>query len=215
VRIELGVKVGGIERSASGELVVATDGGAFSGEWVLIGIGAVANDGLAARAGLAVDNGVVVDKTAQTSVAGIFAAGDCASFPSGRYGRRLRLESVQNAVDQAKAAAQAMLGRPVDYDPVPWFWSDQYDVKYQIAGLSQFSDAHVVRGDVATGSFSVAYLQGGRLIAVDAINRPRDYMQARRLVPSAEAVDVERLKDPSVGLTEAVAAGDRGTGRAR
>jgi 3-phenylpropionate/trans-cinnamate dioxygenase ferredoxin reductase subunit len=90
---------------------------------------------------------------------------------------------------------------------VPWFWSDQYDVKYQIAGLSQFSDGQVVRGDIEAGSFAVAYLRENRLMAVDAINRPRDYMQARRLVPTVEPVDLDMLRDPSVGINEAVAAG--------
>ena len=204
VRIEHGVMVTGIDRVQSGGLVVETRDEAFECDWVLIGIGAVANDGLALRAGLKVDNGIEVDQTTATSAAGIFAAGDCASFPSGRYGRRLRLESVQNAIDQAKAAAHAMLGRAETYDPVPWFWSDQYDVKYQIAGLSQFSDREIVRGDVEAGAFSVAYLRRGRLIAVDAINRPRDYMQARRLVPTVTTVDEDKLSDPKIALNEAM-----------
>ncbi len=205
VRVELGATVRGIDKRPSGALVVETDGDAHVCDWVLIGIGAVANDGLAKRAGLKIENGIAVDETTQTSAQGIFAAGDCASFPSGRYGRRLRLESVQNAIDQSKAAAQAMLGRPVTYDPSPWFWSDQYDVKYQIAGLSQLADREIVRGDVRSGSFSVAYLREGRLIAVDAINRPRDYMQARRLVPTMAPVVEMKLRDPAVGLNEAVA----------
>ena len=207
VRIEVGAIVKGIDRQPSGEFVVKTANGDFAGGWVLVGIGAVPNDGLAKRAGLAVDNGILVDECARTTAAEIFAAGDCTSFPSGRYGRRIRLESVQNAIDQAKVAARAMLGHDERYDPVPWFWSDQYDVKYQIAGLSQFSDGQVVRGDVEGGSFAVAYLCGKRLMAVDAINRPRDYMQARRMVPTVDPVDLELLRDPSVGINEAVAAG--------
>ncbi len=207
VRIEVGSIVERIDRRASGELVVSTGDGDFVGDWVLVGIGAVPNDGLAQRAGLGVANGILVDACARTTAPGIFAAGDCTSFPSARYGRRIRLESVQNAIDQAKVAARAMLGLDVHYDPVPWFWSDQYDVKYQIAGLSQFSDGQVVRGDIEAGSFAVAYLRENRLMAVDAINRPRDYMQARRLVPTVEPVDLDLLRDPSVGINEAVAAG--------
>jgi 3-phenylpropionate/trans-cinnamate dioxygenase ferredoxin reductase subunit len=207
VRIEVGSIVERIDRRQSGGLVVATGDGDFVGDWVLVGIGAVPNDGLAQRAGLGVANGILVDECARTTAPGIFAAGDCTSFPSARYGRRIRLESVQNAIDQAKVAARAMLGLDVHYDPVPWFWSDQYDVKYQIAGLSQFSDGQVVRGDIEAGSFAVAYLRENRLMAVDAINRPRDYMQARRLVPTVEPVDLDLLRDPSVGINEAVAAG--------
>lgn len=206
VRIELKAGVSAIEKLSSGDLVVQTRDNDLSGDLVLIGIGAMPNDGLARRAGLAVDNGIVVDERTQTTAPGIFAAGDCASFPSARYGRRIRLESVQNAIDQAKIAAQAMMGRGVSYDPVPWFWSDQYNVKYQIAGVSHFADSEVVRGDVETGSFAVAFLKRGRMIAVDAINRPRDYMQARRLVPTDRPVDLDLLRDPSVGINEAVAA---------
>jgi 3-phenylpropionate/trans-cinnamate dioxygenase ferredoxin reductase subunit len=208
VEVELGTAVLGIDRGARGELTVETDRGDFAGDLVLIGIGAVANDGLARRAGLTVENGIVVDACCRTSAPDVFAAGDCASFPSARYRRRLRLESVQNAVDQAKAAALAMLDRPANYDPVPWFWSDQYDVKLHIAGLSQFADREIVRGDPQRGSFAVAYLQEGRLIAVDAINRPRDYMQARRVVPTAGPVDAGLLGDGEVGINEAVMAGE-------
>ena len=207
VRIEVGSIVERIDRRQSGGLVVATGDGDFVGDWVLVGIGAVPNDGLAKRAGLGLANGILVDECARTTAPGIFAAGDCTSFPSARYGRRIRLESVQNAIDQAKVAARSMLGHDERYDPVPWFWSDQYDVKYQIAGLSQFSDGQVVRGDVECGSFAVAYLRENRLMAVDAINRPSDYMQARRVVPTVDPVDLDLLRDPSVGINEAVAAG--------
>jgi 3-phenylpropionate/trans-cinnamate dioxygenase ferredoxin reductase subunit len=170
----------------------------------LIGIGGQPNIELAEAAGLAIDNGIMVDALCRTSAPDVFAAGDCTSFPSGRYGRRLRLESVQNAVDQAKAAALAMIDKGVPYDPVPWFWSDQYETKFQIAGLGQGADRHVVRGDPESGRFAVGHLLDGRLIALDAINRPRDYMMARRLVPTAAKIDVARFEDPDISLDETI-----------
>ena len=110
----------------------------------------------------------------------IFAAGDCTRFPSPRYGRRIRLESVQNASDQGRAAAHAMLGDKQPYDALPWFWSDQYDVKFQIAGLSDGYDAYEIDGDPETKSFSISYSRDGKPIAVDAVNAPRAHMMARR-----------------------------------
>lgn len=204
VEIETGVGVNAIERGGDGSLQVVTTMGGHAADWVLVGIGGQPNVELAAEAGLAVDNGIVVDEFCRTSAQHIFAAGDCCNFPSARYATRLRLESVQNAIDQAKAAVLAMLDQGVPYDPVPWFWSDQYDTKLQIAGLGVGAVAHVVRGDPASGSFAVAHLRDGRLIALDAINAPRDYMHARRLVPTSTAVDRAALADPEVALNKVV-----------
>lgn len=198
-----GAAVEAITSDAGGELHVTTSAGKFAADWVLTAVGGQPNVQLAEAAGLHVDNGITVDDHCRTSAPNIFAAGDCANLPSVRYGRRIRLESVQNAIDQAKAAAHTMLGISQPYDPVPWFWSDQYDTKYQIAGLSQFADDHVVRGDPATGNFSVAHLRGGKLIALDAINQPRDYMMARRMVPTIAPVNRSTLADPDAPLTAA------------
>jgi len=160
--------------------VELADGTVLPADLVLAAVGAVPNAELAAEAGLALDNGVRVDEATRTSAPDIFAAGDVASFPSALYGRRVRLESVQNAIDQAKAAAKAMVGAPVVYDPVPWFWSDQYDVKLQIAGLIDGFTATEVEGDVAAARFAVRYLAGERLLAVCSVNDPRSHMLARR-----------------------------------
>jgi 3-phenylpropionate/trans-cinnamate dioxygenase ferredoxin reductase subunit len=122
----------------------------------------------------------VVDESCRTAAPGIFAAGDCTVFPSRRYGMRIGLESVQNASDQGKAAALAMLGEDVVYDPVPWFWSDQYDVKLQIAGFSQGYGRTEMTGDPDNGRFALRYFAGERLLAVDAVNDPRSHMMARR-----------------------------------
>lgn len=165
--------VTGIKLS-SGEVVAA--------ELVLVAVGAEPNDWLAEQAGLETDNGILVDGTGQTSDTDIFAVGDCTRFYSNRYQRSVRMESVQNAIDQAKAAAQALLGHEVDYDPLPWFWSDQYDIKLQIAGLSDGYDDTVLTGSPEGNKFYVAYLKEGQLIAVDSINSPRSHMMARRVI---------------------------------
>ncbi|MGQ3673625.1 NAD(P)/FAD-dependent oxidoreductase [Xanthobacter sp. TB0136] len=164
-------RVRGVE-VAGGEILEA--------DIVLSAVGALPNMELAQAAGLELDNGVKVDAATRTSVADIYAVGDVASFPSARYGRRVRLESVQNAIDQAKAAAQAITGQEVVYDPVPWFWSDQYDVKIQIAGLLDGYESTRIEGDREAGRFSVHYYAAERLLAVCSINDPRSHMLARR-----------------------------------
>jgi 3-phenylpropionate/trans-cinnamate dioxygenase ferredoxin reductase subunit len=174
--IEGGDSVTGV-RLSTGETVPAG--------LVLVAVGAEPNDHLAAEAGLEVDNGILVDGCGQTSDPDIYAAGDCTRFYSNRYQRSVRMESVQNAIDQAKAVAQALLGQEVDYDPLPWFWSDQYEIKLQIAGLSEGYDDVRVVGSTEDNKFYVAYLQDGRLIAVDSINSPRSHMMARRVIGEA------------------------------
>ena len=159
-------------------------------ELVLIAVGAEPNDQLAQEAGLEVDNGILVDGAGQTSDPNIYAIGDCTRFFSSRYARSVRMESVQNAIDQAKATAQAILGEDVDYDPLPWFWSDQYDIKLQIAGLSEGYDDTVVAGSPEEHKFYVAYLKEGALIAVDSINSPRSHMMARRAIGKSWSADL-------------------------
>ncbi|WP_299818951.1 FAD-dependent oxidoreductase [uncultured Roseibium sp.] len=149
---------------------------------VLMAVGAEPNDSLAEEAGVETDNGILVDGSGQTSDPDIYAAGDCTRFYSNRYKRSVRMESVQNAIDQAKIVAQALVGQDVDYDPLPWFWSDQYDIKLQIAGLSDGYDDTVVVGSTEDRKFYVAYLKAGQLIAVDSINAPRSHMMARRVI---------------------------------
>ena len=159
-----------------------TDGTEVEADAVLLAAGAKANDELAQTAGLACRDGILTDAVGRTGVANVFAIGDCARFPSARYGRELRLECVQNAIDQAKAAAAAILGAEMSYDPVPWFWSDQYEFKLQIAGLFDGHDATAETADPASGHFSVEYRKAGRLIAVDSVNDARAHMLARRRI---------------------------------
>jgi 3-phenylpropionate/trans-cinnamate dioxygenase ferredoxin reductase subunit len=182
VDIRLGARLAAVEGEGRVTQVRLADATTLRADLVLMAVGARPNDDLAAAAGLACQDGVVVDAHGGTADPAIHAAGDCTRFPSRRYGRALRLECVQNAIDQAKAVAAAILGKPQPYDPVPWFWSDQYELKLQMAGLSEgYDDARTV-GDVAVARFSVEYRKDGRLIAVDAVNDGRAYMGGRKRI---------------------------------
>lgn len=205
VKIVTGVGVTEFSGSGAVESVTCADGSTYTADLVVVGIGIIANTELAEDAGLTVDNGIVVDEFAATEDPDIFAAGDVSSHPNAILGRRLRLESVQNAVDQAKTAALGMLGTPESYAAVPWFWSDQYDLKLQIVGLSEPDDQVVVRGDPASRKFSVAYLRGGRFVAINAINNVKDFMAAKKLVAADIEVDPALLADPEHPLKELIA----------
>ncbi len=180
--------------------VSTRDGSIFPCDAVVVGIGIEPNMELAADARLTCDNGVAVDESAVTSDPDIAAAGDCTSHPSRLYGRRIRLESVHNAIEQAKAAAHALLEDPQVYNDVPWFWSDQFDLKLQSAGLALGHDSVVIRRGPDARHFAVFYLSDGRLIAVDAVNSPREFMQGRRLIGTGARPDPEALADPDISL---------------
>jgi 3-phenylpropionate/trans-cinnamate dioxygenase ferredoxin reductase subunit len=183
--------------------VVSGAGESFPCDFVVVGVGIVPNTELAESAGLDVENGIVVDACTRTSDPDICAAGDCTNHPNGVYGRRLRLESVQNAIEQGKSAAAALTGKEKPYDQVPWFWSDQYDLKLQIAGLSAGYTQAVTRGDPETGrSFAVFYLKDGVLIAVDAVNRAPEFMTSRTLIAQHAKLDPARLADESINMKE-------------
>ena len=193
-----------LEGSGTVERVVCADGTQYAADLVIVGVGAMATTALANDAGLKCDNGIVVDEYCRTSDAAIFAAGDCTNQPSGHYGRRVRLESVDNAFEQSKAAAMNLLGKPVIHDRVPWFWSDQFDSKLLIVGLSQDYDRQVLRGDPAARSFSVCYLKERELIAVETVNHSKDYMAARKLIADRAQMDLDKLPDINIPLKEAV-----------
>jgi len=182
VQLMLGAQVAAIEADASGVTgVKLADGTVLPACLVVVGIGVSANDQLAREAGLECDRGIVVDGCGRTSDRSIVAAGDCTARRLAD-GSLLRLESVQNATEQGKSAAAALLGQDRPFTATPWFWSDQYDKKLQMAGLSIGADTWAVRGDMASGSFSVYHFQGQRLLAVDSVNAAKDHLQARKLL---------------------------------
>ena len=182
--------------------VACTDGRIVEAGLVVIGIGVVPNVELAEAAGLQCDNGIVVDRFCRTSDPEIYAAGDCASFEHPFAGRRIRLESVQNAADQGRIAAAAIAGHPRPYDSLPWFWSDQYDVKLQMAGLLDGCDETVVRGDPASGKFSLLHFRHGQFRAVDAISKPADYVQGRKLLEAGLSPTPEQVRDTAFKLKD-------------
>ena len=179
---------------------VDCDGRRFPADLVIVGVGIQPSVTLAESAGLRCDNGIWVDEQCRTSDPNVYAAGDCTNHPSVRYRRRVRLESVDNAVEQAKTAALNICGKPARHEHVPWFWSDQYDVKLQIAGLSQGYDRTVMRGDPGSGSFALYYFSAGELLAVDAINSMRDFMTGKKWLAERKRPDPDRLADPDVDL---------------
>jgi 3-phenylpropionate/trans-cinnamate dioxygenase ferredoxin reductase subunit len=192
------VRILGAEGRVTG--VETTDGRLIPADLVLICIGVIPNAGLARDAGLTVDDGIVVDEYLVTSDPAISAIGDCANFPTPFAPARVRLESVQNAVDQGRCVADRLAGRPVPYQKVPWFWSDQGDLKLQIAGITIGHDQSVLRGDPANRSFSVFCFRGRRLIGVESVNRTADHVIARRLLAGDPLLSPEQAADQGYDL---------------
>lgn len=181
------------------------DGRVVACDVVLVGVGAIPNDALAKDAGLECVNGVVVDLEARTADRHIFAIGDVSHRPLPLYERQFRLESVPNALEQAKQAAAAIVGRAGPAPEVPWFWSDQYDLKLQIAGLPFDADRIVVRGDVAAARFAVFHLKGDLIQAVEAVNAPPEFMAGKQLIAKRTPVSVEKLVDVTVSMKDVAA----------
>jgi len=180
--------------------VTTARGRTFPADLVLVGIGVIPNVELAQGAGLRVGNGISVDDRLRTSDDAIYAIGDCAEHPNTYAGGRIRLESVQNACDQARSVAASIIGRSAPYSALPWFWTDQYDVRLQMAGISQKYDRVATRGSIDAQKFSVFYFRDERLVAVDSVNRPADHMIARRLLASRTAITPEQAGDETVDL---------------
>jgi 3-phenylpropionate/trans-cinnamate dioxygenase ferredoxin reductase subunit len=162
---------------------------------IVVGVGLDPNVELAEQAGLRVDNGIVVDEFTRTSDPDILAAGDCTNHPSDFADGRLRLESVQNAVEQGRCAALTLIGAHKPYQTIPWFWSDQYDIKLQMVGLIDGYDQLVLRGNPSDRSFSAFYLRSGRIIAVHSVNRPQDFLSGKKLIASQANIPHEQLAD--------------------
>ncbi|MEM7240561.1 MAG: FAD-dependent oxidoreductase [Pseudomonadota bacterium] len=201
VKILEGVGLDHLEGGDRVTKAVLSDGSEIDLDFVIVGVGIAPATELAEMAGLTLDNGIKTDEFGQTSDPNIWAAGDCASFPY--KGKRIRLESVPNAIDQAETVAMNILGQKVGYEAKPWFWSDQYDVKLQIAGLNAGFDNVVVR--TAGTARSHWYYQGDTLLAVDAMNAPREYMVAKRLIEAGKSADKQKIIDPNTDLKSLLA----------
>jgi 3-phenylpropionate/trans-cinnamate dioxygenase ferredoxin reductase subunit len=202
VTLKLSTGTSGFSGTGKLQYVLLDNGEKLPADLVVIGVGIVPNIELADAAGLATENGIVVDDHCRTSDPNIFAVGDCTFHPNDVLGKSLRLESVHNALEQAKTAASNICGENSSYAQVPWFWSDQYDLKLQIVGLSQGYDEVVMRGDPVTRSFACLYLRDGQLIAVDAVNRPRDFMQSKALIANRARIDPQKLANTEVALKD-------------
>jgi 3-phenylpropionate/trans-cinnamate dioxygenase ferredoxin reductase subunit len=206
VKFELGAQITAIEgRDGHVSGVRLADGRLVACDAALVGVGALPNDELARAAGLECSNGVHVDLEARTSDPNIFAIGDVTFRPMPHYDRMHRLESVPNALEQAKQAAAVIAGRPAPAPETPWFWSDQYDLKLQIAGVPFDTDEILVRGDPAAAKFAVFHLKGGVVRAVEAVNAPPEFMMGRQLIASRRLVARDRLADLTVSMKEVAA----------
>ncbi|MBG9388019.1 NAD(P)/FAD-dependent oxidoreductase [Caenimonas aquaedulcis] len=206
VEILTGVQVARVRcEGADITAIECTDGRVVEADCVVAGIGMLANVDVPMAAGLATAEGIEVDEHGATSDPDIFAAGDCTRYLHPLYGREVRIESVPNALEQARAIAGWLCGKPKPNRAVPWFWSDQYELKLQMAGLAHGHDRCVLRGEPASRSFCAFYLQGDRLLAIDAVNRPAEFMAVRRALVRPLVVDAERLADEAVPLKDQLA----------
>ena len=181
VQIHTNTGVTGFSGDAKVQKVMCGDT-EFAADMVIVGIGIVPNIELAEAAGIICDNGIVVDDHCQTSNPDIYAAGDCTNHPNALLDRRLRLESVPNAMDQARTSASNMLGGDKSYAAIPWFWSDQYELKLQMVGFSADGNREVMRGDMASNQFAVFYLKDNTVVAADTVNSPKEFMLCKQLV---------------------------------
>lgn len=205
VRIQTSVRVAGLLGDDVVRGVQLGDETKVDADLILVGIGIIPNSDLAEDAGIACSNGILVDRDSRTQDPRIFAIGDCARRPLVHYGRNGRLESVHNAIEQGKLAAAAIMGKPRPVEDCPWFWSDQYDLKLQTAGLSEHYDAVVIRGSPQDRKFAAFYLRNGRLIAVDAVNSGPEFLASKKLIVSGAFIAPETLQDTTQSMKEIAA----------
>ena len=184
--------------------VVCSDGTKVKADSVLIGAGVIPNIGLAEEAGIHCDNGIVVDEFGQTNFKNIYACGDCTNHPNKILNKNLRLESVHNAMEQAKTVASSVMNNPMEYSQVPWFWSDQYDHKLQIVGLSGDHDLVTMRGTTNDAKFMLFYTKDEELIAVDAINNPKEFLISRKLVANKVKIKPNVISDLNTNLNDLI-----------
>jgi 3-phenylpropionate/trans-cinnamate dioxygenase ferredoxin reductase subunit len=201
VSIHTEMSVSAIEGEAHVDRVVCADGVEFPADLVVIGVGILPNIELAKDAGIKVNNGILVDEYCRTNDPNIVAAGDCTNYFNKTYGHAIRLESVPNANEQGKTAAASLCGNNKKYNNLPWFWSDQYNLKLQIAGLSQGYDQVIIRGDKLTGrSFAAFYFRDGQLISAECINRPQEFMLSKKIIAEKRAINPDQLANESITI---------------
>jgi len=186
------------------EQVICSGGSSIQAETVVIGAGVIPNIELAEESGLSCDNGICVDEYAQTEDKKIYACGDCTNHPNNKLNRRLRLESVHNAMEQSKTVASSIMGNKIAYNQVPWFWSDQYDHKLQIVGLSGEHDQVLIRGSQDESKFMLFYLKDEELIAVDAVNNPKEFLICRKLVENKVKISSDDILNQSINLNDLI-----------
>ncbi|TPN83061.1 pyridine nucleotide-disulfide oxidoreductase [Aquimarina algicola] len=203
VNIYVNKRVTQIKSEGNQNTLVCSDGSAHIADIIIVGVGIKVNLELAAEIGLHINNGIKVDTSTKTSEDAIYAIGDCTNHYNKIYDTNVRLESVQNAVDQAKVAAANICGKEIEYDALPWFWSDQYDVKLQIVGLPQGFDNSVVRNE-GDKKFSIWYFKGDKLLAVDAINNGKSYVLGTKFIKANAIIDKKKLADPTTNLKEII-----------
>ena len=202
VKFKFNTSITDIENQGKQKRIICSDGSVFSTDVIVVGVGIKPNIELAKNSGLSCDNGILVDDYGQTSDRHIFAVGDCSNHPNNIFKQRLRLESVQNAVEQAKSIATSLVGNHKPYQEVPWFWSDQYNIKLQIAGISKDHDQRVIRGLPEEEKFAVFYQKENRLIAVDAINSPKEFMVGKKWIAKQAKIPFELIQNRDVDLNK-------------
>jgi 3-phenylpropionate/trans-cinnamate dioxygenase ferredoxin reductase subunit len=193
-----------IKGSKKVESVLCSDGSEIKADMVIIGAGIIPNVELADQAGVFCDNGILVDEFGQTNHKNVYACGDCTSHPNKLLNKQLRLESVHNAMEQSKTVAFSALAKPLEYNQVPWFWSDQYDHKLQIVGLSGEHDNVVMRGNTKDQKFMLFYTKDNQLIAVDAVNNPKEFLICRKLVANKVKIKSEMISDINTNLNDLI-----------
>ena len=202
VHIHTQTGVTGFSGNDSVEKVLCDDEN-FDADIVIVGIGIIPNIEIAEEAGIHCDNGIVVDDHCRTSDPDIYAAGDCTNHPNPLMNKRLRLESVPNAMDQARVSTANMLGDDKVYAAIPWFWSDQYELKLQMVGFSADGDSQVLRGDMDTHQFAIFYLKEGKVVAADAVNSPKEFMLCKQMI--GKSADPAQLANPETDLKSLLA----------
>ena len=193
-----------IKGSKKVESVLCSDGSEIKADMVIIGAGIIPNVELADQAGVFCDNGILVDEFGQTNYKNVYACGDCTSHPNKLLNKQLRLESVHNAMEQSKTVAFSALAKPLEYNQVPWFWSDQYDHKLQIVGLSGEHDNVIMRGNTKDQKFMLFYTKDNQLIAVNAVNNPKEFLICRKLVANKVKIKSEMISDINTNLNDLI-----------